>query len=422
MARRRVPTVGAGHPSAEWLTAAEAVALLQVRPATLYTYVSRGLLSRSPGPDGRTSRFSRAEVEKLRARARARRGHGPAAADALAWGEPVLETRISSLSPDGPAFRGIPLARLLADRVEFEQVAELLWSGRIPASPPAWPRPCHGVELRRLVRELGPGAAPVDRMIADLAQETIRHPEAVVLRGAGELELARSIMGRLAAALLGPGDLPRLDAFLAAGDLTTALASGLGVRAQGAARDALRVALVVLADHELTASTFVARVVASTGASLHGALVAALAAVAGPLHGGACARVEALLEELGSPSGVARRVSDKLRRGDRIPGFGHRLYPAGDPRFPPLFDAARRVPGSGPKLAKLEALVSAMDRAGASPPSADLGAVAIAISLGLGPGRATALFALGRASGWIAHALEQRILPGVLRPRARYTG
>src|SRR5262245_64652397 len=139
------------------LSAREAAALLGVKLPTLYAYVSRGLLRSLPGRSGRARRYLRSDVEALRERGPSLR----AAAGALRWGEPILESAITAMTPAGPAYRGHPLAPLLASRVGFEAVAELLWTGGLAAAPVRWepgPEPDLAPLLACLPAEAPPGA------------------------------------------------------------------------------------------------------------------------------------------------------------------------------------------------------------------------------------------------------------------------
>jgi citrate synthase len=179
---------------------------------------------------------------------------------------------------------------------------------------------------------------------------------------------------------------------------------------------------VVSADHELNASAFAVRVAASAGADLYACVSAGLAALSGPRHGGSCDRVEALVAEAGSAARADAIVRGRMRRGEEIAGFGHPLYPEGDPRAEVLLETARDLAPRAEALSTVTALVDAMRDAGREPPTVDVGLVAIAAVLGLPPGSAAGLFAVGRAAGWIAHAFEQREAGFLLRPRARYTG
>jgi citrate synthase len=181
--------------------------------------------------------------------------------------------------------------------------------------------------------------------------------------------------------------------------------------------------LILCADHELNASTFAARVAASTGADLYACLGAALHTLSGGRHGGASARVEALLREIGSPERVAGELRERFARGEAIPGFGQQLYPQGDPRGRVLFELAARAASSGRRRTQYEclmALTQAMQRAGHPGPNLDAGLVAVCSALGLPRGSAAALFAIGRIPGWVAHTLEQRAQHYILRPRAKY--
>ncbi|MCA9625253.1 MAG: citrate synthase, partial [Myxococcales bacterium] len=208
----------------------------------------------------------------------------------------------------------------------------------------------------------------------------------------------------------------------AAPSIAAALALAFGLPATRARVAALEVALVLSADHELNPSSFAARVAASAGADLYAAVGAAMATLSGPRHGGVAERVAAMLDEIGDPSRVVRVVQSRLRRGDPVVGFGHPLYPRGDPRVEPILAAARAVGGKKRRLRSLEAVVDAMALAGAPAPSYDIAITGLAVALGLGAAEATAIFAIGRSAGWIAHLLEQRQAGYILRPRARYTG
>ncbi|MCA9691220.1 MAG: citrate synthase, partial [Myxococcales bacterium] len=167
--------------------------------------------------------------------------------------------------------------------------------------------------------------------------------------------------------------------------------------------------------HELNVSAFTARCVASARATPYMVVTAALAALQGHRHGGETLRTAAMLDEPGAPTRV---IAARLERGERIPGFGHPLYPEGDPRARALLSLAR----PGRPLARARAFVKAARALLDSEPTLDLGLVALARSLELPQHAALSLFAVGRAVGWIAHALEQYAVEPMIRPRARYVG
>jgi citrate synthase len=175
--------------------------------------------------------------------------------------------------------------------------------------------------------------------------------------------------------------------------------------------------LVLLADHELNASSFTARVAASTGADPYACITAALATVSGPLHGSASEQVAAFADAVGSPEAARAQVRALRRRGELPPGFGHPLYPAGDPRAVPLLDAARRATSR-----RARTVLAIVDATTDAAPNCDAGLAALTAALGAPPATGTGLFAVARAAGWLAHALEQRATGHLLRPRARYTG
>jgi citrate synthase len=225
------------------------------------------------------------------------------------------------------------------------------------------------------------------------------------------------------AALLGfTRDPRRARAALRAGSVARAALVSLGVRPSRAAERAIDQALVMLADHELNASTFAVRIAAGAKADLYACVSAGLATASGPRHGGSCDRVEALLAEAATPAGARAIVRARVRRGQAIPGFGHTLYPEGDPRCPPLLRTAAALAPDLLARATLDALMDEVHVQGGDAPTVDCGLVAVCLAAGLPPGSAAALFAVGRAAGWVAHVLEQREAGFMLRPRARYVG
>lgn len=397
-----------------WVDARAAAKHLGIQVRSLYAYVSRGQVRSVPGEQGRPRLYALADLERLRARRDARSGHGAVAAGALRWGEPVLDSAITAITARGPAYRGHLAVDLAAAGVPFENVAELLWSGYLPSSPVTWPR--LAVPHSQLARLLGPGAAPLDVMpllvqIAALADpdRNDRRPDAMLARG-------RQLIPLLAAALA-PG--------FPAATVTRALGAGsiaaIAARALGLADDLAPVidrVLVLLADHELNASSFTARVAASTEADPYACIAAALATLSGPRHGSASADVAAFADELGSPDAARTAVRALRKRGQLPPGFGHPLYASGDPRTQPLLDAAAAL-GPAKRTRTLLALVDATREAH---PTVDVGLAALVAALGAPGSAGPGLFAVARTAGWLAHALEQRAAGFMLRPRARYVG
>jgi citrate synthase len=184
--------------------------------------------------------------------------------------------------------------------------------------------------------------------------------------------------------------------------------------------DLLRRCLVLLADHELNASTFVARCVASTAATPYAVVSAALSALSGRRHGGASARAEALLHEIAERGEPMAVMAVRLARDEDIPGLGHPLYPEGDPRAGALLAAAAAALPSA--QGRIEETVAAARRLIGQHPNVDFALATLTTALGLPIGAALSLFVVGRTVGWIAHAIEQYETGVLIRPRARYTG
>jgi citrate synthase len=399
------------------IPAGEAARLLGVKLPTLYAYVSRGLLRSLPGRGGRARRYLRSDVEALRERGPSVR----AAAGALRWGEPILESSITAMTPAGPAYRGVLAGDLARRGVAFEAAAELLWTGSLPDEAPRWERTeCPELEG---VLPLLPADAPHASVFPVLvAARAARDAGRFDTTPEGVLPRARGLIRLLAAGLALPRAPARARRAAKAPRIAEVVARAFAVEPTESTLAALDALLILLADHELNASTFAARVAASTHADVYAVVQAGLATLSGPLHGATSDRFEALLAEVGAPENAERVVQERARRGERIPGFGHPFYgPAGDARARVLLELAWER-GRAPEVAAANAVIAAMERASKPPPNVDSAAVALRAALGMPPGAVAGLFAVGRAAGWIAHALEQVADGHLLRPRARYRG
>jgi len=399
-----------------FVSAREAARLLGVKPATLYAYVSRGLLESVAAPRGRARRYRRADLERLRAE-----GRRAGASAALRWGEPVLDSAITAMTQEGPEYRGRSALALAAADVPFEAVAELLWTSVLPPGRPAWS--ADGVELASLAAFLPDAPPPAAIHALAVAALAPRDAGRFDLRSEAVLERARRLIRSLAASLAlmrGDAGARSLRDALAAPSVAESVLRALGVPPRSRAILALDRALVLLADHELNVSTFAARVAASAHADPYAAVLAGLAALSGPRHGGVTDRVEALLIEVEALGGASRVVHERERRGELVPGFGHPFYPGGDPRAAFLLETARALPGRSRSAVAAFSLVSAMQEAGRPAPNVDMALVALRAALGLPRGAAAGLFAVGRCAGWVAHILEQYAAGFLLRPRARY--
>ena len=376
--------------SDDWISADEAMSRLRIKPQTLYSYVSRGLIEAvADDADPRRSRYRASDVAELETRKARGRDRAAIAVEAINWGEPVLSSELTTISHGRLFYRGKDV-ETLARTASFEDVARLLWAcgeARFPPSP-------------------APGAtgSARERMFAVLARRAARDA-GLAGRTAEALYLeAAAVVDELAdAASLGAGSGPIHQRF----------ARGWGLDAAGG--ESIRMALVVLADHELDASTFAARVAASTGASLAACALAGLAALSGPRHGGMSPRVRAFAENaerLGPREAVLAHLSAS---GAAPPGFGHPFYPDGDPR-------ARLLIGAGATLPLYQRLAETAYEISGYRPNADFALASMRESLGLPEDAPFLIFAVSRSVGWIAHALEQSRTRRIIRPRARYVG
>ena len=371
---------------AEWLSAVDALALLGTRPQTLYANVSRGRIKAKPDPaDTRKSLYRGEDVRRLAQRGAGRRKQETVATEAIHWGEPVMQTAISTIRDGTLLYRG-ENAVGLATWATLEDVAALLWQSDAVKLPKA--------------KAIGEGGLAAN--FATLAQRAAMDPPSIGRSPQVLRREAAAVLADIAAALTGA---PGADA------LHMRLAKRWN-RPQSA--DVLRRALVLLTDHELNASTFAARVTASTGASLGAAALSGLATLTGPLHGSAAGAVLMLADEA-ARTGVDAAIATRLGHGLGLPSFGHPLYPEGDARARHLLDHLVLPP-------VFRDLAQAGEDITGDRPNVDFALAALTMVYDLPREAPLLIFALARSVGWLAHALEQVSAGELIRPRARYVG
>jgi citrate synthase len=404
-------------PNDRYMTAAEASNTLGISLPTLYAYVSRGLIRSSGTAGQRNRRYYAEDIEKLMARKEGRRNPEVLAHDALHWGAPVLESSLTLIDGHHLYYRGINFRRL-AQNSTFESVAALLWTTDMKNADKVFQVEVHHVARRyetmlthleldganlqpiQLLQTMLPIAASDDKGAYDL------RPNAVIQTGARIVRLMANIIAG------------------ANGD-NTPVATMLANRYRPNDPHAQRLfnaILITCADHELNASSFTARVVASAGATPYASVLAGLSALGGIKHGGYTERVEAFLQSLASASEARDWMAGRLRRGEDIPGFGHKIYPLGDPRAALILELLRQYYPNSPRLEMIQAAVDAAQELINELPAIDFALVATTEVLELPKGSALGLFALGRTVGWIGHVIEQYSIDKLIRPRARYTG
>ncbi|HUD51603.1 citrate synthase, partial [Parvibaculum sp.] len=397
-----------------------AAAELGISLATLYAYVSRDMIRSEPVPDSRAKRYRAEDVRLLKQR-RAISGTSPASPQAEGGrgalsaalnfgGQPILESAITLIADGKLHYRGSN-ATALARNSSLEQVAALLWGCDVqPFTRDAVPR------LTPLVEKLDAdlAAAPrIERCLSLLPLAGLDDPSVYNMTDRGLAATGARLLRLVAAIIAGvkPSAEPVHEV------LARALTFG-----DRRAADLIRAALVLCADHELNASAFTVRCVAGTGATLYAAVEAGICAAQGPRHAAFTSRVESFLTDLAHRQDIEDAVLNRLRNGDLVPGFGHPLYPDGDPRATTLIEMMREHHGDDPAFLRAQRIIDVMSEAGGVRPSIDFAIGALTVTLRMMPGTGLAIFVLGRTAGWIGHAIEQYRSGQMIRPRARYTG
>lgn len=393
-----INTNNSSHPL--YLTAREAAAELSISPATLYAYVSRGLIRSEPAGDSRAKRYRAEDVRAMGARRNpANVGTGPAM--------PVLDTAIGTITEAGPIYRG-STAISLAETATLEQAATLLWDSRQsdPFETSNMPVVDQAMQAILTATVL---AKPLPRAIAALTLASDADPRAFNQTLEGRAQVGARALRLLTAAILDtpPSSLPI--------HIQVASAWSPG---NPRASDLLRMALVLLADHELNASTWTVRCAVSTGLTIYDGLIAGLVALKGPRHGGAGPLAALMVAEI-TNGDLASNIRARVSMGERIPGFGHTVYTNGDPRADVLLRALAKAGADVDLCVEAPALIA--DATGLHP-NIDYALAVLMRMLGLPVGHETALFAIARSAGWVAHAIEQLNSGQLIRPSARYVG
>lgn len=350
-------------------------------------------------------------------------------------------TAISYVGKEGVlVYRGYSIDDL-AEHATYEEVAHLLLVGHLPDrdelrrfSDSLARERALSPTLQRLLEEISPNGSPMDvlRTVVSASStedsdEGDNSPEAGMRKSIRLTAKIPTILAGYMRLRKGKRTIPP--------DLSLAHAANFarmafGERAVPDAAKILNVAFILQADHGFNASTFAARVVASTTADMHAAVTAAFAALKGPLHGGATDGTMRMLEEIRTPD----RTEDWLRRaferkGFRIPGFGHRVYKVSDPRAKHLHRFARQLADRSGNTAFVdiqERLVELAPQWIRNPnyrfPNVDFFAATTYNLLGIDADLGTSIFAIGRIAGWCAHVMEQHADNRIIRPESEYVG
>ena len=373
-----------------YLTTAEVARRLQVKPETIYAYVSRGLLTSTRARGRRGSLFSAAEVERLAARSVDHSGVVER-----------IESELTLLQDDQLYYRG-QSAGELATTSTVEEVAQLLWTGDQSA---AVGFSAGEVPLARSAMEVVPATARLtDRLRVAVAVLGAADPLRFDLSPTSVTSAARALVGTLVVALPGP----TIDSGATLGARLWPKLSDEAPRPE-----VLDAALILLADHGLAVSTVAARVAASARANLYAVISAGLGALDGQYHGAAPTLAYEFLRR--AQQDPLKALSDQLRSGEPIPGFGHRIYQHRDPRA----DVLLGLLGDHPIVGTIAAVAERTPMF----PNSDLAIAAIMHAYNFRPDAGDALFALARMIGWTAHALEEYAAPALrFRAMGIYTG
>jgi citrate synthase len=440
------------------LTTEQVARRLGVKPATVYAYVSRGLLTSERNADGKASRFREAEVEAFAA------GRRRAAPDDA----PAIHTGLTLIDDGHLYYRGHD-AVTLAGQQSYESVVTLLWTGEL-RHVPLRPAPALRELGEAVTAPLPASARLTDRLRVICAAAAAADPLRFDTAPAAVIATGRAMLGTMVAALplravppaggdpgagaASPAAVPPAVAVppvavspvavsAVAVSPPAAVSSAVAASAAGAATAggvdfaaalwqrltpaaplaadlfALNAALVLLADHDIAASTLAARVAASTRAHPYAVVGAGLATLDGPLHGAASTLAYELLADAVRTGDPVATISDRLRVGGRVPGFGHPLYPDGDPRATTLL----ALLSDAPDRAVIEAVAAAVTERSGTLPNIDFAIAAFALLNGMSADAGEAIFAVARTAGWIAHALEEYgDRPSRFRPSGRYAG
>lgn len=340
-------------------------------------------------------------MRALRARKTPRKAQDNIARESLSFGAPVMDSAVTLIADGKFYYRGRDVGEL-ARSARFEQVATLLWKqdGADPFAQPPLEIP------------LPTGMAPLPRAIS-------------LLSIAGEQDLKGLKLTERGVAETGARIIRLLTASFCKMPVTTApiherFAEAWGLNEAGA--DLILTALILAADHELNASAFTVRCVASTRATPYGAINAGLCALHGPRHGGQTAQAIALIDEISAAPSASDAVMARLKRGERLPGFGMPLYTALDPRATAILSRMEENFGWIPALDLAHDIIQAARDAVGLGPNIDFALATMCRALSLPEAGPFAVFATGRSAGWLPHAQEQYASPELIRPRARYFG
>jgi citrate synthase len=394
---------------AGYLSAAETARRLGIKQATLYAYVSRGQLQSHRPSDARVSLFHPDEVERLQARPR--RAARP---------ELSIPSAVTLIRPEGLYYRGVDAISLAATR-NYEQVAELLWHGPAGGNH-TWQAPEVAEAGIAAQQAYPPDALPIERLQTAVALMATADPLRYDVTATAVLRVAPRLITAMVASLSTGARTAQSPRSQPSQPLAAALSARLSAKPPSVALTrAVNTAMILLADHELAASTVAVRIAAANRSPVYGCIATGLGVLQGPWHGGMSLRAEDLLAQIRSPEQADAIIHAHLSRGDPLWGFGQPLYSDGDPRAAALL---RLILGSAPARQRttINRVLAFAAENSLPPPNMDFALAALAYCWSLSRGAGQAIFAVARTAGWIAHAIEEYERKASYRIRATYTG
>ena len=399
------------------LTSAQVAARLCIKPATLYTYVSRGLLSSERAEKG-GSTFDPLDVEAFAASRRkgSRAAGGPDGRPLM-----VMDSDLTLLQNDELYFRGRSAVDL-ARRLQFEDGVRLLWAtpnSRDDIDYRFVSRPDVVKAIRKANSAVGDSPRFMDRLKLALLIAGAKDPVRDSLGQPAVRDAGRQILSTMVDSLTDLQTRPPLSAPLA----TRLWAKVSPLEASIGNVQLLNATMVLCMDHDLAISTMSARVAASARTDPYAAVMAALSTLDGAMHGAASIAAVEMLTETLATGRAERAISSQVARFGIIPGFGHIIYKEADPRARFLLKAMRELPDFREALGAADRLSAVVLSRSPRPANLDLALAVLVIGAKMQADAGELIFAVSRTAGWIAHILDEYAQPAMrLRPESRYTG
>ncbi len=410
-------------PRSDYATAKEALTLLKIQPQTLYSYVSRGLVRSITQPGLKDKLYLKEDLNRLLARSQARHGHGPLAAAAMNWGEPIIPTSITEIGPDGPKLRGRNAIELARSGVSFEAVTELLWKGVITEHQPIWAGAKNHDKIIALTKFIDKNIS--DEFLEVLASITLHlgllsGSVSERLSGGNIATAGREIIQTLTSCF---GYISGKHSYVPINEgqsIAAGLMQALNLKSNDVYHEIFSSILVVLADHELSPGTLAARVAASSGCTLHSCIASAICTSSGVKIGRLYDQIDFFFDRYETTQKMIDRANQLQKQGMVVPGFNHPLYPRGDPRGRYLMDLVQQLRMNHEELERICQFSEYMTVEHQCHTRHEFAVVALTRSMKLPKQTPAALFVLARIAGWVAHVQEQRLSSMLLRPRAKF--